>query len=211
MNSQILQGAGMIRTVTIAGFFVIPALVGAQTPSYPTPAKQIAMAVSPLPDPLQGGARVLGYVDGKLTMLRRGSNDMVCVADDPTGKQFHVACYHNSLEPFMARGRYLHGLKKSREAVDSIRLADVKTGRYSMPSRPAALYQYFASRDSVNVTSGAINGAQYLYVVYMPYASQRTTGITENPVAGGPWIMFPGKPWAHIMIEPQKTAVVKVK
>lgn len=201
----------MIRTVAIVGLFLIPAAVGSQAPTYPPAAKQISMAVSPLPDPLQGGARVLGYANGKFTALRRGTNDMVCIADDPTGKQFHVACYHNSLEPFMARGRELHALKKSREAIDSIRLADVKTGRYSMPTRPAALYQYFASRDSVNSTAGSIKGAQYLYVVYMPYASQKTTGITENPVDGGPWIMFPGKPWAHIMVEPQKTAVVTVK
>ena len=54
-------------------------------------------------------------------------------------------------------------------------------------------------------------GAQYLYVVYTPYASQKTTGVTENPIDGGPWIMYPGKPWAHLMIAPQKSADVKVR
>ena len=33
----------------------------------------------------------------------------------------------------------------------------------------------------------------------------------ENPIDGGPWIMYPGKPWAHLMIQPQKTAAVTVK
>jgi hypothetical protein len=185
---------------------------GAQGVVYPSPARQIAAAVSPLPDQLQKGARVLGYnATGKLVTLRDGSNDMVCIADDPSGKQFHVACYHNSLEPFMARGRELHALKKSKEAIDSVRARDVKTGRYSMPAKPAALYQYFASRDSVDAVTGAVKGAEYLYVVYTPYATYKSTGISEVPVAGGPWIMYPGKPWAHLMIEPQKPATVTVK
>jgi hypothetical protein len=179
---------------------------------YPAPARQIAAAVSPLPDNLQKGARVLGHdSNGKLVTLREGTNDMTCIADDPSGKQFHVACYHKSLEPFMARGRALHAMKQSREAIDSIRMNDIKTGRYSMPARPAALYQYFASRDSVDAATGAVKGAQYLYVVYMPYASYKTTGITEAPMEGAPWIMYPGKPWSHIMISPQKTASVTVK
>ena len=185
---------------------------GAQAVSYPTAARQTAAAVSPLPEPLQKGARVMGYdSQGKFMMLRKGTNDMICVADDPTGERFHVACYHKSLEPFMARGRELHALKKSREAIDSVRLRDVKTGRYAMPAKPAALYQYFAARDSVDNNTGAVRNAQYLYVVYMPYASEKTTGITENPIPGGPWIMYPNKPWAHIMISPQKTANIAVK
>ena len=184
---------------------------GAQT-TYPPPAFQIAAAVSPLPEKLRDGARVLGYdASGKLVALRRGTNDMVCVADDPAGPRFHVACYHRSLEGFMARGRELHAQKKSREAIDSIRLRDVRLGRYTMPSKPAGLYQYFAARDSVDMTTGVVNGAQYLYVVYTPYATYNNTGISETPVDGGPWVMFPGKPWAHLMIAPQKPAKVVIK
>jgi hypothetical protein len=191
-------------------------IAGAQSPAppvhYPSSERQIAAAVTPLPEPLQKGATVLGYnPSGKLITLRSGTNDMVCVADDPSGKQFHVACYHKSLEPFMARGRELHAQKKSREAIDSVRMRDIRTGRYTMPSKPAALYQYFAPRDSVDEATGTVHGAQYLYVVYTPYASYKTTGITENPLEGGPWIMFPGKPWAHLMIAPQKTASITIK
>jgi hypothetical protein len=200
----------MQHSATIAvilGLSVVSGRLAAQTLAYPSAARQIAAAVSPLPAPLRANARVLGYgADGKLVTLRRGSNDMVCLADDPSQKMFHVACYHYSLEPFMARGRELHARKLSREAVDSIRLSDVKSGRYAMPSRPAVLYQYFAPRDSVDAAAGVINGASYLYVVYTPYATPASTGLTANPIEGGPWIMYPGKPWAHIMIQPQKTA-----
>jgi len=199
-----------MRNATIAimlGLSVVSTRSTAQTSVYPSSARQVAAAVSPLPAPLRASATVLGYgTDGKLVTLRRGSNDMVCLADDPSQKMFHVACYHTSLEPFMARGRELHARKLSREAIDSIRLADIKRGRFAMPSRPAALWQYFAPRDSVDAATGVVNGASYLYVVYTPYATPESTGLSANPVEGGPWIMYPGKPWAHLMIQPQKTA-----
>lgn len=202
----------MKTPIVLALAIVIPFVSASAQTTYPPPAFQIAAAVSPLPEKLRDGARVLGYdAAGKLVALRRGTNDMVCVADDPAGPRFHVACYHRSLEGFMARGRELHAQKKSREAIDSIRLRDVRLGRYTMPSRPAGLYQYFAARDSVDMTTGIINGAQYLYVVYTPYATYNNTGISEAPVDGGPWVMFPGKPWAHLMIAPQKPARVVIK
>ena len=195
--------------VAVVALATVAGGVQAQTRTYPPAARQIAAAVSPLPVPLRANATVLGYdASGKFVTLRRGSNDMVCLADDPSQKMYHVACYHRALEPFMARGRELRARKFSHAAIDSIRLADVKSGRYVMPSKPAALYQYFASRDSVDASTGAVNGASYLYVVYIPYATPASTGISGNPVDGGPWIMYPGKPWAHIMIEPQKTTRV---
>jgi len=201
-----------MRVLVASGLLAISAAIaGAQSVSFPSPARQIAAAVSPLPEQQQAGARVLGHdAKGKLVVLRQGSNDFTCIADDGVSKQYHVACYHKSLEGFMARGRELHAMKKSREAIDTIRGADIKAGKYSMPSKPAALYQYYASRDSVDA-SGNVKGASYLYVVYTPYATAKTTGITENPIDGGPWIMYPGKPWAHLMIAPQKTAAVTVK
>lgn len=193
--------------IVAAGLSIVSVRAGAQTVSYAPVDRQISAAVSTLPAPLRSNATVLGYGrDGRLVTLRRGANDMICLADDPSQKMFHVACYHRSLEPFMARGRELKAQHKSRAAIDSIRLSDVKSGRYAMPSKPAALYQFFAPRDSVDAATGAVNGASYLYVVYMPYATPQTTGLTANPIDGGPWIMYPGKPWAHIMIEPQKTA-----
>ena len=203
----------MMHSATIAVILSLSLVSGRLTAQtsvlYPPVARQIAAAVSPLPAPLRANATVLGYgAAGKFVTLRRGSNDIVCLADDPSQKMFHVACYHRSLEPFMARGRELHARKLSREAIDSIRLSDVRTGRYAMPSRPAALYQYFAPRDSVDATTGVVNGASYLYVVYIPYATPASTGLMANPVDGGPWIMYPGKPWAHIMIQPQKSARV---
>jgi hypothetical protein len=186
--------------------------IGAQAVVYPAPERQIAAAVSPLPEPLQKGAKVLGYdATGKVVTLRTGTNEMICLADNPANPRFHVSCYHKTLDPFMARGRELRGQKMTEEMVDSTRSRDVRAKRLAMPTRPAALYQYFAPRDSVDAAAGTVKGAQYLYVVYTPYATYRTTGISEAPIPGGPWIMFPGSPFAHLMIAPQKSATIELK
>ena len=39
--------------------------------------------------------------------LREGAGPFICIADDPGADGFHTACYHESLEPYMARGREL--------------------------------------------------------------------------------------------------------
>ena len=199
-----------LRSVSLCSAALCASGVGAQT-VYPIPARQIAAAESPLPLALQKGAKVIGYnEEGKLVTLRPGTNEMICVADDMTSKRFHVACYHKSLDPFMSRGRALRAQAQSEEMIDSTRAKEVRARRWSMPTRPAALYQYFAARDSVDPGTGAVKGAQYLYVVYTPYATYKTTGVAETPVDGGPWIMFPGTPFAHLMISPQKTTTVEL-
>jgi hypothetical protein len=195
----------LIVAVPLAG-------AGAQSVVYPTPERQIAAAVSPLPEALQKEAKVLGYGEaGKLVTLRPGTNEMICLADNPANPRFHVSCYHKTLEAFMTRGRALRAQKLTEEQIDSTRSRDVRAKRLAMPTRPAALYQYFAPRDSVDAGTGTVKGAQHLYVVYTPYATYKTTGISEAPVPGGPWIMFPGTPFAHLMIAPQKPATVELK
>lgn len=201
----------MTRKIAVLVFFAASG-AGAQTVSYPTPERQIAAAESPLPDALKKGAKVIGHDEkGKLVTLRTGTNEMICVADDPASKRFHVACYHKSLDRFMSRGRELRAQKKTEAEIDSTRAREVRARRWSMPRAPVALHQYFAERDSVDPGTGTVRGAQYLYVVYTPYATYRTTGIPETPVPGGPWIMFPGTAFAHLMIAPQKPAVVELK
>jgi hypothetical protein len=197
----------MRPVLSLALLAVLASAVSAQpaAPAAPSSDQQIALAVQALPMARRAGATVMGFTSGKLVRLRSGTGDMICLADDPSGKNFHVSCYHRSLEPFMAKGRELRarGLK-TKEAIDSARLAELKAGRFAMPTRPALLYQLFAPRDSVDVEHGAIHGASALYVVYTPNATEASTGLSAQPIPGGPWIMFPGTPWAHIMIQPNK-------
>lgn len=159
--------------------------------------EQIAAAVLPLPAEQRATARVLGYdADGKLTELRAGKA-MTCLASDPKNARFHVACYHESMEPFMARGRALRAEGIKGEQVDSVRFKEVRTGKLKMPNGPAALYSLTGG--AFDAKSGTAPEAKHLYVVYMPGATSASTGLSERPVGSQPWLMFPGTPKAHIM------------
>ena len=110
--------------------------VAQETAIAPAP-DQIAAAVLPLPADARASATVLGYgADGKLTMLRKGSGAMTCLADDPKLAQFHVACYHDSLEPFMARGRELRASGVTGTQVDTVRFREAKSGNAQAPESP---------------------------------------------------------------------------
>lgn len=170
----------------------------------PTPAQQIAAAVLPLPPSLQNGATVLGYGTGPgLSTLRQGSNHMICLADDPAVPAFHVACYHDSMEPFMARGRQLRASGVVDDQVDTVRFREVKEGKLKMPTQPAMLYSLSGPPGSWNLETGEVKGGMPLYVTYIPFATSATTGLPEVPARGKPWIMFPGTPKAHIMYVPE--------
>jgi hypothetical protein len=190
----------VIRASIVAGlaaFSVAPAAAQAQQRS---DAWEIAAAVLPLPDSMRTGAKVLLYRGSNLEEVRPGTNEMICLGDDPSHKGLQVSCYHKSLEPFMLRGRELRaaGITR-REAVDSARLADVKSGRIVMPAS-AILSSVFAESDSFDALAGPPEKHNVLDVIYLPFATRESSGISEQPAVDRPWLMFPGKPWAHVML-----------
>ncbi len=170
-------------------------------------AQQIAGAVSPAPEGMREGATVLGYTEaGELVTLRQGDGDLVCLADKPGDERFHAACYFKALEPFMARGRELRAQGKERGEVLETREAELKSGKLEMPASPSALYSLTGPAGSFDPATGEVAGANRTYVVYIPYATAESTGLSPQPATNAPWIMSPGKPWAHIMlVQPAET------
>jgi hypothetical protein len=163
-------------------------------------ATQITGAVLPLPDSLKAGATVLGYQGGKLVPLRAGTNDMICLADNPADSTFQASCYHRSLEPFMARGRALREGGMKRQAIDSVRKAEVENGSLTMAKGPAMLYSVFANNDRFDPAGGMPANSGALDVIYLPYATTATTGISTQASDKRPWLMHPGEYRAHVMI-----------
>jgi len=172
--------------------------VQAQSP--PEPETQVDAAVRAAPAPMRDAATVLGYDDNmELTTLREGDGTMVCLADDPAEENFHVACYHEALEPFMRRGRELRRQGRSGTAVDSIRRAEIEDGTLDYPDRPTALYNLSGPAGAYDAAADTVRDGSHLRVLYVPYETAETTGLPTKP-EGGPWLMAPGKPWAHVMI-----------
>ena len=167
----------------------------------PPATQQITAALLAAPKELRQDATVLGYVSrGKLVELRKGTGPMICLASNPEETQFHVACYHRSLEPFMARGRALRASGVTGDRVDSVRFAEARSGKLAMPSSAAMLYSLTGPAGSFDPATGTAPTAKPLFVVYIPNATAASTGLSAEPVEGGPWIMWPGTPKAHIML-----------
>ena len=179
------------------GLVLAPALAA----QVPPPEAQIAGAVSAAPEAMRAGAEVLGYRNfHRLETLRPGTNEMICLADNPAEARWAVACYHKDLEPFMRRGRELKDAGISRGAEDSVRQAEIQAGTLKMPDGPRMLYNLYAPADSVDAATGLARSPASLQVIYVPYATPESTGLSARPGGGLPWLMHPGKPWAHIMI-----------
>lgn len=172
----------------------------------PSAEVQIRSAVMAAPVELRNGAMVYGYsAKGEFEILRKGTNGMVCLADDPSQKGFSVSCYHKDLDPFMERGRVLKKEGKSQTDIFNIREAEVKSGKLAMPKQPTSLFAYSTSDEKFDTTTGEVKDGYLRYVIYIPFATAESTGLPLKPdVPGMPWLMDPGTHRAHIMITPPK-------
>ena len=181
-------------------------LASLQAQEIPDRAGQIAQAVQAAAADQRDAATVMGYdAEGQLRTLRKGSNGLICLADDPNRPGFQVVAYHQDLEEFMARGRVLKAEGKSPKEIFDMREAEAKAGKLNMPDHPATLHLLEGKEASFNPETGKVEGAFYRYVVYIPWATAASTGLPTRPlVPGGPWIMDPGTHRAHIMVSPPR-------
>jgi hypothetical protein len=194
--------APRVATVTGAALFAVfsaaPALAAA-----PPAAEQIAAAVQAAPAERRDAAAVLGYDEsGKVVTLRPGTNDLVCLYDDPSDDRWSVACYHKDLEPFMARGRELAAVGLSGKERTDKRLGEVDSGKLAMPKEPRMLYVLHGS--GYDAATNTVNEAYLRWVIYTPYATPESTGLSTKMTESAPWLMDQGTAGAHIMITPPR-------
>jgi hypothetical protein len=174
--------------------------------SIPTKDVQIKTALMAAPDDKREAATVYGFDDkGEVTVLRKGTNEMICLADDPQSPGFNASCYHNTLEPFMERGRQLKKEGKTAKEIFDIREEEAKSGKLTMPKDGATLFVLSADAANYNSETGEVKDHYLRYVVYIPWATEASTGLPLKPSGPAmPWIMDPGTHRAHIMINPPR-------
>ena len=180
---------------------LIPSLSSAD--GIPPAKEQIAATLLAAPEDRRAEAAVLGYDrQGKLVTLREGTNDLICLADDPKKEKFSAACYHKDLEPFMARGRELIAQGITGQKRNDIRWKEVGDGTLAMSRAPRALY--VLSGAAYDAAAGKVTERYLRWVLYLPYATPETTGLSDKRTPGGPWLMGSGTAGAHIMINPPR-------
>ena len=189
-----------MKNLVLLSLLLFSITAAAQTT--PSAEEQIAATILAAPEELRAGAAVLGYgADGKLTELRKGTNEMICLASAPKATRFSASCYHKDLEPYMARGRALaaQGIA-GNDRNEKYRWKEIKEGKLSMPKEPRMLY--VMSGKGYDAASGKVTDGVVRWVIYVPYATAQSTGLSTKSKRGEPWLMDAGTPGAHIMITP---------
>ena len=141
-------------------FFLITFLIVSSFAQTPSKNEQISAALQAAPEQFRDEATVLGYSDnGDLINLKKGTNNIICLADDPNKSGFSAAAYHKDLEPFMARGRDLRKSGKSREEIHKIREEEAKSGKLKMPGKGGAtLHILFGKDEGDSASTGQAAG-----------------------------------------------------
>lgn len=190
-----------ISSLWLLIFFTFPSFAQTKPPS---PEVQIKTALMAAPESKRDSTTVYGYSqNNELVILKQGTNELICVADDPSQPEFSVACYHKDLHPFMQRGRELRKEGKNHQQIFDEREKEAKSGQLVMPKQPTTLVVMSAKDADFNKSTGEVKNAYMRSVVYIPYATAESTGLPLKPEAPGmPWIMNPGTHGAHIMINP---------
>ena len=185
-------------------FILLYAAACAQAPTIPNKDIQIATAVMAAGEADRADATVYGYdSEGNVVKIREGSNNTICVADNPNQEGFNIASYHINLEPFMARGRALRAEGKNPQEIFDMREKEAKEGSLKMPETPSTLQLVYGKEGKYNAETGELEGTKYRSVVYIPWATAESTGLPLKPVVpGAAWLMDPGTHRAHIMITP---------
>jgi len=195
-----------MKKISLAFLMVFASLSAWAQTNVPSPELQIKTAVLAAPADKRAEATVYGYTGNKeLVVLRKGKNELICLADNPFVDGFSASCYHRDLQPFMNRGQELRKEGKTGQQIFDTRESEVKAGKLTMPKQPTTLYVFSAPEENYNRTAGEVKNGYLRYVVYIPYATAETTGLPLKPEGPAmPWIMNPGTHGAHIMINPPK-------
>ncbi len=177
----------MLRLLTLV--FVLTGMAMGQAVQKPIE-QQIVEAVAPLPAEWQAGASVVSYNnEGQRTLLSQGTNDFICVADSPQAG-YQVSCHHRNLDPLLSRRSRLLAEGKRWEEWIAIITKEAKEGKLSLPD--VSMRYHLVGPSQVNAVP--------LSVVFIPYATEKSTGVSEKQNNRGIWLMRSGTPFAHIMI-----------
>ncbi len=192
-----------VRHAVVIPLFIglVPALPAGLAGQVKSVDRQIAVAVTPLPEGERAEATVYGYRAGSklATIIRQGSNNFVCLADVPGDERFQISCYHKGLDPFMAMGRELRAEGMEQTDVMQHRIDAIQAGKLVIPPN-SILYSHFGVGDIDSIT-GVPDSVATLSVLYVPGATAASTGLPERPAGTGePWLMQGGMHRAHIMI-----------
>jgi hypothetical protein len=157
------------------------------TPPPGSPEAKVALAVSAAPASIGRGAAVVELTgDGGINTIREGTNGWTCIVDDPTSPAADPICLDgNSM--IWARAWMSH---------TSPKLAAPGIGYMLQGGQSPSNTDPFATQPPAG--QGWLDAPPHLMI--FPAGKLDETAYSTDPKAGGPWVMYPGTPYAHLMI-----------
>ncbi len=178
-----------MKYVALVGALIV---AGAGFASAQTVEQKVAQAVSALPESMRADATVVEYdAEGYRTILREGTNSLVCEPDDATVEGFRVTCYHQNRIARLNFERQLAATGKPALEVFQARSAKVDAGELPLPV--AGQMGYFLGGDDAASATPTRS-------VRLPYATSESTGLPTERGEDGIWLMQAGTNRAHLMI-----------
>lgn len=172
-----------MRSYIIAGFLMCSALAplsaGAETAQ-----DKIARAMSAAPKTVASAATIADMdANGKMTVLRKGTNGFTCFAGHPGVVGDDPMCGDAPSMTWMTS--YTNKAKKPAN------------------TKPGIVYMLAGgtdwSADDPYATKGTPIKEPPHYMVMWPFDA-KTSGFTTKASDTGTWIMYSGTPWAHLMV-----------
>ena len=176
----------VISSLLLAAWAAAPA--AAQTPGGGEDAK-IADALSAGPASVTGDATVADWPSepgGATTELRAGENAWTCFPDIPTTPGKDPMCLDAAFQDFIA----------AWSAKETPEIATVGIGYMLVGGSDASNTDPFATEPAAG--EEWIDAPPHIMIA-VPDPSQ-LVGLPTDPDNGGPWVMWAGTPYAHIMI-----------
>lgn len=161
----------------------------AAMPEPGTPEWKIASAISAAPPELAPGATVMDWAaepGGAMAELRKGTNGWTCMPDIPTTPGNDPMCLDEAFLNWAAAW-----MSKTQPNVGGVGFGYMlqggtdasNTDPYATEPRPGETW--------------VKSGPHIMVVVPDPAALE---GISSDPESGGPFVMFTGTPYAHVMV-----------
>lgn len=169
-----------ILMVLLAAAFMTPQTATAQDAE-----AMIASAVSAGPESISAEATVM---DWSMNVLREGTNGWTCLPDDPNAEGNSPWCVDGAWVNFIeALG------SGSEPSYEGVGFAYMLQG-----DQPICNSDFFAAEDACAEGDWVTDVGAHMMILVSD--ASMLEGISTDHANGGPWVMFAGTPFVHLMV-----------
>lgn len=179
-----MRHAPVVATLLVLAVIALPVPTNGQQKSEPPKDKQetIARALSAAPEDVARNAAVVEHgPDGEIKELRAGTNGWVCMAEP------EAMCLDKQWQNWAAAW-----MSKKDPQVTGAGVAYMLAGEVIGASNTDP-YAKAPTADNQWVLSPA-------HIMILVPDTQQLEGLPTDPATGGPWVMWKGTKYAHIMV-----------